>query len=177
MLQEDPASLRSPPAEGLAETYIDLQMNIKLMENPDEPEDIIPALESVDEATVHILADEAALAAGPGGRVACIASPGVYHSLKEAHPDHKNDLFVDFDPRFRVSLKNNTTSLKKQLPRPMTPKLIFIYFSSKQGENTLIIPLDGDKPLAEHLPSQLQHAFQVVVVDATFLVSCFWRGR
>ena len=41
------------------------------------------------------------------------------------------------------------------------------------GKNTVIIPLDGDRPLdaVEHLPSRFHHAFKVVVVDTTFLVS------
>lgn len=104
-LHDDPAALRSPEATP-AQTYIDLQMNIKLMKSSDLPEaeDIVSVVESIDEATVHLIADEASYAAGASGRVACIACPGVYVTLKEAHPDHKSDLFIDFDPRFRVSI-------------------------------------------------------------------------
>ncbi|KAG7673602.1 hypothetical protein Ndes2526B_g02948 [Nannochloris sp. 'desiccata'] len=142
-LHDDPAALRSPEATP-AQTYIDLQMNIKLMKSSDLPEaeDIVSVVESIDEATVHLIADEASYAAGASGRVACIACPGVYVTLKEAHPDHKSDLFIDFDPRFRGF-----------------------------GKDTLIIPLDGDQPLdaIEHLPSHFHHAFKVVVVDTTFL--------
>ena len=103
-LHDDPATLRSPGPTP-AETFIDLQMNIKLMEKSHLPdgEDLASAVESIDEATIHLIADEAAIAAGSGGRVACIACPGVMATLKQTHPDHKNDIMVDFDPRFRVS--------------------------------------------------------------------------
>jgi len=105
-LHDDPAALRSPEPTP-TQTYVDLQMNIGLMKGSSLPEaeDIIPIVESIDEATVHLIADEASYAAGASGRVACIGCPGIYVSLKEAHPEHKvDDLFIDFDPRFRVSM-------------------------------------------------------------------------
>ena len=102
-LHDDPAALRSPEPTP-AETYIDLQMNIKLMNRSRLREgDVGPyVLESIDEATAHLIADEATRAAGPGGRVAAIACPGIYLNLIKAHPEHKNDVFIDFDPRFKV---------------------------------------------------------------------------
>jgi hypothetical protein len=105
-LHDDPAALRSPEHTP-AQTYIDLQMNIKLMKSSGLPEaeDIISVVESIDEATVHLIADEASYAAGSSGRVACIGCPGVYISLKKAHPERTvDDLLIDFDPRFSVSI-------------------------------------------------------------------------
>jgi Probable N6-adenine methyltransferase len=105
-LYDDPASLRSPEPTP-SETFMDIQKNIQIVNSSHvlEGEELAYALKSLDEATTHLIADEAAIAAGAGGRVACIACPGVYISLKKGHPEHANDLLMDFDPRFKVSLK------------------------------------------------------------------------
>ena len=102
ILTPDPAAMRSPgktPAQVAVDLFRSLN-DVKLSHV--DGEDLVPKVESTDEATAHLIADEAVLVAGPTGRIACIAGPAVYLSLKRSHPDRENDLLIDFDPRFKV---------------------------------------------------------------------------
>ena len=48
-----------------------------------------------------MLAKEVVEAAGPSGRIACIACPSLFRQLRAAHPDAGAHL-LEFDPRFEV---------------------------------------------------------------------------
>lgn len=48
-----------------------------------------------------MLAKEVEEAAGPSGRIACIACPSLFRQLRAAHPDASAHL-LEFDPRFEV---------------------------------------------------------------------------
>ena len=49
-----------------------------------------------------MLAKEVVEAAGPSGRIACIACPSLFRQLRAAHPDASAHL-LEFDPRFEVT--------------------------------------------------------------------------
>ena len=48
-----------------------------------------------------MLAKEVVEAAGPSGRIACIACPSLFRQLRAAHPEASAHLF-EVDPRFEV---------------------------------------------------------------------------
>ena len=54
------------------------------------------------EETAGILAKEVVEAAGPSGRIACIACPSLFRALREKFPDARAHLF-EVDLRFEVS--------------------------------------------------------------------------
>ena len=54
------------------------------------------------EETAGILAKEVVEAAGPSGRIACIACPSLFRALRTKHPDANAHLF-EVDLRFEVS--------------------------------------------------------------------------
>lgn len=104
-LTSDPAALRSPDPTPV-EVALDLGRSLHDVKTSYVAgEDLVPKVESTDEATAHLVADEAAIAAGPSGLIACIACPAVFLSLRRAHPNRENDLLIDFDPRFQVRWK------------------------------------------------------------------------
>ena len=53
------------------------------------------------EETASVLAKEVVEAAGPSGRIACIACPSLFRELRAAHPDANAHLF-EVDLRFEV---------------------------------------------------------------------------
>ncbi|CAK0783943.1 hypothetical protein CVIRNUC_007146 [Coccomyxa viridis] len=53
------------------------------------------------EETAAVLAKEVEEAAGPSGRIACIACPSLFRQLRAAHPDASAHL-LEFDPRFEA---------------------------------------------------------------------------
>lgn len=55
------------------------------------------------EETAGILAKEVVEAAGPSGRIACIACPSLFRALRGKYPDARAHLF-EVDLRFEVAL-------------------------------------------------------------------------
>lgn len=100
-LTDDPAILRSPPPT-TTEVLVDVERTLHdVKTSAIEGEDLATATSPADEASTHLIADEAVAAAGTG-RVTCVACPGVYLSLRRSYPARQSDVFVDFDPRFQV---------------------------------------------------------------------------
>jgi len=61
------------------------------------------------EETAGNLAKEVVEAAGPNGRIACIACPSLFRALRMKHPDAKAHLF-EVDLRFEVSTGRSDNS-------------------------------------------------------------------
>lgn len=100
-LTEDPGLLRSPTT-GEA-VLVDVERTVHDVKiSAIEGEDLATAMSPADEATTHLIADEAVAAASGSGRVACVAFPGVCLSLRRSYPARQGDIIIDFDPRFQV---------------------------------------------------------------------------
>ena len=85
--------------------HVDLLRSMNAVSSSQLNAEDLLSVDTLDEATRHLIADEAVAAAGTNGKIACIACGGVYLTLKEAHPERTHlDVFMDFDPRFLVRL-------------------------------------------------------------------------
>lgn len=143
---DDPATLRSPP-HTVAEEEIQLKRRIDDVNKTPQihADDLIADVASIDEATRNVIADEAvhvATSLSPTAKIACIACPGIYFSLRESFPDRHHDLLIDFDPRFEQAFS----------PAPV-----------------LTLPIEHASTLSAALPPTAHHQYAVVIVDVTFL--------